>query len=70
VARGPRALVVAGAVPTLLTILLEWTGLYSSNPTRAAAGLVCGAVVTAFVLHYSECERTRRSEFSQPAPHI
>lgn len=65
-----RAVVLASAVPTLLTILLEWTGVHSSNVTRAAAGAVFGAVLTAFVLHYGECERPRRSPFSQPAPHI
>jgi uncharacterized membrane protein len=65
-----RAAVLASAVPTLATILLEWTGVHSSNVTRAAAGVVVGAVLTAFVLHYVECERPRRSPFSQPAPHI
>jgi uncharacterized membrane protein len=65
-----RVVVVAAAVPTLLTALLEWAGLHSSNVTRAAAGALLGAVLTAFVLHYVECERTRRSGISQPAPHI
>jgi uncharacterized membrane protein len=68
--RERRTVVFAVVAPTLLTVVLEWTGVHSSNMARAAAGALCGAVLTAFVLHYVQCERTRPSEYNQPAPHI
>lgn len=64
--RSARAVFVAGAVPTLVTVLLEWAGLWQgSNMVRATAGPVLGVggglVVMSAVatLHYSGCQRRR-----------
>src|SRR3954464_9533095 len=44
--RSPRALLVGGSIPTALTLLLEWSGMWAgSNAARAAAGLPLGFVV-------------------------
>ena len=61
-----RAILFLGAVPTGLTLALEWTGLWTgSNAVRAAAGLPLG-VASAFVvvqaaatLHYGGCAPRR-----------
>ena len=48
--RDARRLTTVAAVPTLVTLALEWAGLwYPSNATRAIAGAPLGFVV-AFVL--------------------
>jgi uncharacterized membrane protein len=77
-ARWEAKLLLAAAVPTVLTVLLEWTGVHSSNLARAAAGTPLGAVVALIVmaavrapaLHYEPCPPTRPTGFSPPAPPI
>jgi uncharacterized membrane protein len=58
----PRILLLAGALPTLVTIALEWSGVWSgANDARAAAGVPLGLAVAfvvaraAATLHYGEC---------------
>lgn len=68
------------AVPTLVTVILEWTGLwYPSNMTRAIAGLPLGiavalvvirAVETRPALHYETCLPPRPAGSGRPAPPI
>lgn len=58
------SITILALVPTMVTVALEWLGLWApSNAARAAAGLPAGAVV-AFVVthalatvHYGECAR-------------
>jgi uncharacterized membrane protein len=46
-----RVLLFASAVPTIATLVFEWTtGITPSNPVRFAAGLPLGAVVSWLVL--------------------
>jgi uncharacterized membrane protein len=60
--RGLRLMLVAGALPTVVTVALEWVTLWKpSNEVRACAGLTLG-VALAFVvveaaagLHYEPC---------------
>ena len=69
----PYRLLMAGAAPTVVTVVLEWAGLWgTSNVTRAIAGaplgvaagaLLAGAVAT---LHYGRCPSTRPSESNPP----
>jgi uncharacterized membrane protein len=73
----PRALLVAGAVPTVLTLALEWSGLWTgSNAARAAAGLPLGiasalvVVQAAATLHYGGCAPRRPIASSRPPTHI
>jgi len=57
-----RALLLVGAVPTALTLALEWSGVWSgSNAWRAAAGVPLGAAVAlvAAKLNYDEWEKRR-----------
>ena len=69
-----RMLLLAAALPTALTIVLEWTGIHSSNLARAMAGAPLGAVVGLIVmaavqapaLHYEACARTRPIESNPP----
>jgi uncharacterized membrane protein len=71
-------LLLLAAVPTLVTIALEWTGIHSSNLARAVAGaplggavaLIVMAAVRAPALHYDACPPTRPLDPSQPAPPI
>jgi uncharacterized membrane protein len=45
-ARDPRHLIVAGAVPTAVTVILESAGIWStSNVVRAATGALLGAAL-------------------------
>jgi uncharacterized membrane protein len=58
-----RTLIVAACIPTAMTVVLEWGGLWrSSNIIRALAGLILGAGV-AFALmaaiHYERWQRRR-----------
>jgi uncharacterized membrane protein len=47
----PGALVAVGAVPTAITLLLEWAGLWpASNLTRAVAGVPLGVGVALVVM--------------------
>jgi uncharacterized membrane protein len=72
-----RLVFVISALPTLVTVWLEWTGVWhGTNIVRAIAGVVVGAggalVVMSAVatLHYSECLRRPPIEHSQIPPHI
>jgi uncharacterized membrane protein len=77
---GPRAarrVFVVSALPTLVTVALEWAGVWrGTNITRAIAGVAVGVggalvVMTAVAtLHYSGCLRRRPIEPSQIPPHI
>lgn len=69
-----KATLLIAALPTILTVVLEWAGLWSpSNVTRAIAGAPLGAAV-AFVtmraLHYEQCQRRRSSVPIQPSTRI
>jgi uncharacterized membrane protein len=73
----PRGLLAAGAAPTVLTLALEWGGLWTgSNVARAAAGLPLGVVVALVVvqaaatLHYGGCAPRRPIAHSRPPTHI
>jgi uncharacterized membrane protein len=59
-----RVLLLAAALPTAITLVLEWAGLWQpGNVTRAAAGLVLGAGVALLVMraiHYERWQRRRR----------
>jgi uncharacterized membrane protein len=65
-----RLLVVVGAMPTVVTVLLEWVGVWqTSNAARFVAGLPLGAAVAAVVmatLHYDRC--ARRPPIGSPRP--
>jgi uncharacterized membrane protein len=72
-----RRLFVLSALPTLLTVGLEWAGVWSgTNVVRAIAGVVVGiggalVVMSAVAtLHYNACQRRRPIEPSQIPPHI
>jgi uncharacterized membrane protein len=68
-----RTLLIAGAVPTAVTVAAEWSGAWSgSNGARAAAGMPLGCVAALVVaqavatLHYDGCARRRPIESSRP----
>ena len=72
-ALSPRLLLIGGAIPTALTLLLEWSGAWgASNGARAAAGLPFGCVVALVVaqgaatLHYGGCAPRRPIASSRP----
>jgi uncharacterized membrane protein len=72
-----REVFLVSALPTLVTVVLEWAGVWSAtNVVRAITGVVVGAggalVVMSAVatLHYSECLRRRPIEHSRIPPHI
>ena len=72
-----RRVFLVSAVPTVVTVVLEWAGAWSgTNVVRAIAGVALGVggalVVMSAVatLHYSECLRRRPIEHSQIPPHI
>lgn len=72
-----RRVFLVSAVPTVVTVALEWAGAWSgTNVVRAIAGVALGVggalVVMSAVatLHYSECLRRRPIEHSQIPPHI
>jgi len=53
-----RSAMVVASVPTLLTLVVEWTGVWDPhNVGRAIAGTVLGAgvVMVVLTLHYDEC---------------
>ncbi len=75
--RAARRTFIASAVPTLLTVGLEWSGVWrGTNIVRAFAGVALGiggalVVMSAVAtLHYSACLRRRPIEPSQIPPHI
>jgi uncharacterized membrane protein len=62
--RAARAIAAVGSIPTVVTVVAEWMGLWqTSNGVRFAAGLPLGAAVGLVVigalatLHYGECVR-------------
>jgi len=69
----PRTLLLAGAAPTVITLLAEWSGAWSgSNTVRAAAGAWLGVAVglvvaqAAATLHYGECVPRRPIASNRP----
>jgi uncharacterized membrane protein len=69
----PRTMLCAGAVPTLITVVMEWGGVWSGgNSVRAAAGATLGLAVAfvvapaAATLHYGECVRRRPIANNRP----
>jgi len=69
----PRMLLIAGAVPTLMTLFAEWTGAWAGrNDARAAAGVWLGVAVACVVgraaatLHYGGCVPRRPSASNRP----
>ncbi len=75
--RAARRLFLLTATPTLVTVALDYAGVWdTSNVVRVIAGLTVGAggalVVMSAVatLHYSECLRRRPIEPSQIPPRI
>ena len=72
-----RRVFLVSALPTVVTVALEWAGAWSgTNVVRAIAGVALGVggalVVMSAVatLHYSECLRRRPIEHSQIPPRI
>jgi uncharacterized membrane protein len=75
--RAARGVFLVSALPTIVTVALEWAGLWrGSNIVRAIAGGVVGIggalVVMSVVatLHYSGCLRRRPIEPSRIPPRI
>jgi uncharacterized membrane protein len=69
----PRTLLLAGALPTLMTLILEWSGVWAgANDARAAAGVPLGLAVAfvvaraAATLHYGECVPRRPIASNRP----
>jgi uncharacterized membrane protein len=69
----PLLVTAVGAVPTAVTLVLEWAGLWAtSNVVRAVAGAPLGAAVACVVvravatLHYDECAPRRPTASSPP----
>lgn len=69
----PRTLLLAGALPTLMTIIIEWSGAWAgANDARAAVGVPLGLAVAfvvaraAATLHYGECVPRRPIASSRP----
>ena len=63
---GSRVVLLAGAVPTVMTVALEWLGIWEpSNPVRALSGVPLGAAIAFVVvdaaakLHYDSCAPQR-----------
>ena len=72
-----RMLLVVGALPTLMTLIAEWSGAWAGgNAVRAAAGVwlgVASALVVgraAATLHYGGCEPRRPIASNRPFTHI
>ena len=72
-----RRVFLVSALPTVVTVALEWAGVWSgTNVVRAIAGTALGVggalVVMSAVatLHYTECLRRQPIEHSQIPPHI
>jgi len=73
----PRMLLVVGALPTLTTLIAEWSGAWAGgNDVRAAAGVwlgVASALVVgraAATLHYDGCVPRRPIASNRPFTHI
>jgi uncharacterized membrane protein len=72
-----RRVFLVSALPTVVTVALEWASVWSgTNVVRAIAGTALGVggalVVMSAVatLHYTECLRRQPIEHSQIPPHI
>jgi len=68
-----RTLLLAGALPTLMTIIVEWSGAWAgANDVRAVAGVPLGLAVAfvvaraAATLHYGECAPRRPIASNRP----
>jgi uncharacterized membrane protein len=68
-----RALLIAGVVPTLVTVVLEWAGVWhTSNLARACAGAPLGGAMALLLvramatLHYEQCTPTRPETSGPP----
>jgi uncharacterized membrane protein len=71
-----RAICFLGAIPSIVTVGLEWSGVWGgTNVVRAAAGAPLGiggafVVMSALAtLHYQSCARRRPTVPSQLPPH-
>jgi uncharacterized membrane protein len=71
--RSTRMLLLAGAAPTLITVIAEWSGAWlGSNHVRASAGVPLGLAVAfvvaqaAATLHYGECVPRRPIASNRP----
>lgn len=63
-----RRLVLAGAVPTLVTVAAEWTALWQpSNLTRALAGAPLGLAVAVVVAYALTAGRERVRSAGEPS---
>jgi uncharacterized membrane protein len=72
-AASPRTLLVSGAMPTVVTLAAEWSGIWrGANAGRALAGLPLGFVVALVVvqaaatLHYGGCAPRRPIASNRP----
>jgi uncharacterized membrane protein len=75
--RRVRTILAIGALPTLVTLLAEWSGLWqTSNVVRAVAGAPLGLAVAFVVvaacagLHYDECASRPPIAPNRPPSHI
>ena len=73
----PRGVVIVGAIPTIVTVLAEWAGLWqTSNAARALAGAPLGIAVALVVhaalatLHYGGCPPRQPPSHDPPPLHI
>ncbi|HEU5258713.1 MAG TPA: DUF2085 domain-containing protein [Vicinamibacterales bacterium] len=73
----PRMLLAAGALPTLITLIAEWSGAWAGgNDARAGAGVWLGVAVALVVaraaatLHYGGCVPRRPIASNRPFTHI
>jgi uncharacterized membrane protein len=69
----PRTLLLAGALPTVISVVVEWSGAWAgANDARAAAGVPLGLAVAfvvaraAATLHYGECVPRRPIASNRP----
>jgi hypothetical protein len=63
VANGPRAALIAAVIPTLATLVYEWTtGHMPAHWIRAAAGIPIGAVAAWLVVRHARDGRSAASE--------
>jgi uncharacterized membrane protein len=72
-----RMLLAAGALPTLITLIAEWSGAWTGgNDARAAAGIWLGVAVALVVaraaatLHYGGCVPRRPIASNRSFTHI
>jgi uncharacterized membrane protein len=71
--RSLQMLLAAGATPTLITVIAEWSGVWhGSNQVRASAGVPLGLAVAfvvaqaAATVHYGECVPRRPIASNRP----